>query len=135
MASEEKPGRGFTVIDRRAGREEGEEEGRGKAPADAPAPPPGADGPAPSELPRIDFATFALSLGTSGLYHLGLVGDPQTGKPAQKPDLALARQTIDTLEMLQEKTKGNLGDEEAHLLESLLYELRMGFVQVSGSTA
>ncbi len=81
-----------------------------------------------NRLPRIDFATFALSLSTSALYHLGLVEDPQTGQRAE-PNLAMASQTIDTLEMLQEKTRGNLDDQEAQLLESLLYELRMRFVE------
>ena len=71
-----------------------------------------------------------LSLGTSALYHLGVVGDPETGAKAPAPNLPLARQTIDTLEMLQEKTRGNLDAEEAQLLEGLLYELRMRFVEV-----
>ncbi len=83
-------------------------------------------------LPQIDFSTFILSLSTSALFHLGLVDDPQGGGRAE-PDLALASQTIDTLAVLQEKTRGNLDDEEARLLESLLYELRMRFVEVRQS--
>jgi hypothetical protein len=83
-------------------------------------------------LPQIDFSTFILSLSTSALYHLGLVDDPQTGQPGD-PDLALASQTIDTLAVLQEKTRGNLDAEEDRLLESLLYELRMRFVEVRQS--
>ena len=82
------------------------------------------------ELPRIDFSTFILSLSTSALCHLGLVEDPQTGRVGE-PDLPLASQTIDTLAVLEEKTRGNLDDEERRLLESLLYELRMRFVEVS----
>lgn len=78
-------------------------------------------------LPHIDFSTFVLSLSTSAFYHLGLVADPETGTPGE-PNLALARQTIDTLEVLQVKTRGNLDAEEARLLESLLYELRLRFV-------
>lgn len=80
-------------------------------------------------LPAIDFATFALSLSTSALYHMGLVKDPETGQTveANKP---VARQTIDTLEMLREKTLGNLDDEESKLLESLLYELHLRFVEL-----
>ncbi|MCC6641879.1 MAG: DUF1844 domain-containing protein [Deltaproteobacteria bacterium] len=78
-------------------------------------------------LPQIDFSTFILSLSTSAFYHLGLVPDPETGKAAA-PNLALARQTIDTLEVLQMKTRGNLDAQEARLLESLLYELRLRFV-------
>ncbi len=86
----------------------------------------------PSEkLGRIDFATFALSLSTSALYQLGVVPGPDGGKRAE-PDRVLAQQTIDTLEMLREKTRGNLDDEERQLLESLLYELRMQFVKAGG---
>lgn len=78
-------------------------------------------------LPRIDFSTFILSLSTSALYHLGLVPDPETGKTAP-PNRSLAQQTIDTLEILEAKTRGNLDPQESHLLESLLYELRLRFV-------
>ena len=81
----------------------------------------------PEKLPQIDFSTFILSLSTSAFYHLGMVPDPETGKPAP-PNRALARQTIDTLEVLQLKTRGNLDAQESHLLESLLYELRLRFV-------
>ena len=80
-------------------------------------------------MPQIDFSTFIISLSTSVLYHLGLVEDPQTGQRGE-PDLALASQTIDTLAVLEEKTRGNLDDEEKQLLESLLYEMRMRFVEV-----
>jgi len=83
---------------------------------------------APASIPKIDFSTFVISLGTSAIYHMGMVNDPEQGEPAPK-NLALAQQTIDTLEMLSEKTQGNLGSEEAKLIESLLYELRMRFVE------
>jgi hypothetical protein len=90
-------------------------------------------GRAPDEaLPQIDFSTFVVSLSTSALYHLGLVADPETGK-TEAPDLGLASQTIDTLAILQEKTRGNLDADEERLLESLLYELRMRFVEVRKS--
>jgi hypothetical protein len=79
-------------------------------------------------LPRIDFATLVLSLSTTALYQLGLAPDPASGEQCE-PDLVLARQTIDTLEMLQVKTSGNLDEDEARLIESLLYELRMKFVE------
>lgn len=81
-------------------------------------------------LPAIDFSTFVLSLGTSALMHMGLVADPESGEPASK-NLVFARQTIDTLDMLQRKTRGNLESDEAQLLESLLYDLRMRFVEAS----
>ena len=79
------------------------------------------------DLPAIDFSTLILSLSTTALYQMGLAPEPSTGHTA-KPDALLARQTIDTLEMLSEKTQGNLGAQEAKLMESLLYELRMRFV-------
>lgn len=81
------------------------------------------------ELPAIDFSTFILSLGTTALYQMGLVPDPSTGEPAA-PNHALAQQTIDTIAMLQDKTRDNLDEEEAKLVHSLLYELRMRFVEV-----
>jgi hypothetical protein len=81
------------------------------------------------ELPRVDFSTFVLSLGTSALYHLGVVAHPETGRKLEPPEIALARQTIDTLEMLERKTRGNLDEPERELVESLLYELRMRFVE------
>ena len=85
----------------------------------------------PDELPRIDFSTFVLSLGASALLHLGLTPDPsQEGGAKAAVDLPLARQAIDTLEMLEEKTRGNLDEEEAKLMQSVLYELRMHFVRV-----
>ena len=126
MADESKTERGFTIIDRRGSKGEEAASEPEATPGDAGDPDTSADG---APLPRIDFASFALSLGTSALYHMGLVGDPETGKPVAETKLALARQTIDTLEMLEAKTRGNLDAEEAKLLESLLYELRMRFVE------
>lgn len=82
------------------------------------------------ELPSIDFSTFILSLSTTALYQLGLVDDPDSGE-RRDPNLPLAQQTIDTLEMLHRKTRGNLEPEEQKLFESLLYELRVRFVEVS----
>ena len=108
------------------------------ADADTEAPP--AASPPPREepardpgeaLPPVDFAGFVLSLATSALYHMGFVGDPERDQPAPAPDLPLARQTIDTLEMLQLKTRGNLDSEEGRLLEGVLYELHLRYVEVS----
>ena len=79
------------------------------------------EGPTP-----IDFYTFCLSLGSSVMVHLGDAPHPESGQPVT--DLALAKQTIDILGMLQEKTKGNLTEEEAHLLDNLLVDLRLRFV-------
>jgi hypothetical protein len=80
-------------------------------------------------LPKLDFATFVLSLSHSVLMHLGVAPLPE-GESAPK-DLALARQTIDLLGLLEEKTKGNLTGDEERLLAHILYDLRMRFVEVS----
>ena len=80
-------------------------------------------------LPEVTFSMFILSLNTSALVHLGQLPDPLTKE--KKVDLALARHTIDTLDMLREKTKGNLTKEEEQLLNTILYELRMLYLKVS----
>ena len=78
----------------------------------------------------IDFSTFVLSLGTTALYQLGEIGDSEGGAEGRtESNLPIAKQTIDTLEMLTEKTRGNLTDTESKLLESILYELHMKFVE------
>jgi hypothetical protein len=79
-------------------------------------------------LPKVDFSTLVLSLGTTALYQLGLVANPESGE-SMAPDPLAAQQTIDTLEMLRDKSRGNLSEDEGKLLDSLLYELRMRFVQ------
>ena len=77
----------------------------------------------------MDFSTLLLSLSTTALYQMGLAPDPSTGQ-TRGPDALLARQTIDTLEMLRKKTRGNLDADEEKLFDSLLYELRMRFVEI-----
>jgi len=97
-------------------------EGDGRAPVREEKPP-------AEELPEINFATFVISLSSSVLIHLGLVPDPMTGE--SRKELPLAKQTIDILAMLEAKTKGNLAKEEAELIEHLLYDLRLRFVELS----
>ena len=80
------------------------------------------------EQPAISFAGFIISLATTAAVHFGDLADPNTGEREQ-PNLAAAHQMIDLIAMLQDKTKGNLAPEEAKLVEDLLYELRMRFVQ------
>lgn len=82
----------------------------------------------PTALPAIDFSTFILSLSTTALYQMGHVADPDTGDAAEANPI-IAQQTIDTLEMIREKTRGNLDPEEAKLIDSLLYELRLQFLK------
>ncbi len=80
-------------------------------------------------LPKVNFSTFILSLNTSALVHLGEL--PEIGTDKKKKDLVLAQQTIDTLAMLQERTAGNLDEDEKGLLEHILFDLRMKFVKAS----
>ena len=78
----------------------------------------------------LDFNALVLSLGSSALIHLGLANDPAASKP-QQPDLPLAQQSIDLLGLLQEKTRGNLSDDETQFLTQMLYDLRLGYVEVA----
>jgi hypothetical protein len=80
------------------------------------------------EQPGISFGGFILSLATTAAVHFGDIADPNTGE-RQQPDLQAAQQMIELIALLQEKTKGNLTPDEAKLVDDLLYELRMRFVQ------
>jgi hypothetical protein len=80
-------------------------------------------------LPGVDFATFVLSLSHSALVHMGEAPSPETGKVEK--ELALARQTIDVIAMLEEKTKGNLTGDEERMLGQILFDLRMRYVEQS----
>jgi len=77
--------------------------------------------------PAIDFYTFVLSLGSSAFVHMGDAPHPETGEPVPA-NLPLAKQTIDLLDMLREKTRGNLTAEEEKFLENLLTDLRLRYV-------
>ena len=81
---------------------------------------------AAGDLPQIDFGMFVMSLASSVLVHLGEIEHPDSQK--RNPNLPLAKQTVDILGMLREKTRGNLTQEEAQLLDNLLYDLRMKYV-------
>lgn len=82
------------------------------------------------QLPKINFATFIFSLNSSVLVQLGLIDDPVTGKKTKH--LPLAKQTIDILGMLEEKTRGNLTKDEENMLKNILYDLRMIYVKEKG---
>jgi hypothetical protein len=84
-------------------------------------------------LPSIDFTTFVLSLSHSALMHLGEAPNPETG--AVERSLPLARQTIDLIGMLEEKTKGNLSGDEERLIGQILFDLRMRFVELEKRAA
>src|SRR6056297_2997638 len=75
----------------------------------------------PMEVPA-DFGSFVVSLGTNCMINLGRIEHPETGK--SYADLESAKHTIEIIEMLEEKTQGNLDTEEQKLIESLLYDLR-----------
>lgn len=81
-------------------------------------------------LPEVTFSTFVLSLSSSALYNLGEIPDPVSQKT--ETDLPMAKQIIDTIGMLQEKTRGNLESEEERLVKTLLYDLRLRYVQKCG---
>jgi len=78
-------------------------------------------------MPEVTFSAFVMSLNTSALFLLGEIADPETG--ARKQDLVLAKHTIDTLNVLKEKTKGNLTEEEENMLGRFLYDLQMRYVK------
>jgi len=80
-------------------------------------------------LPEINFPTFIFSLNSSALVNLGVIEDPATNQKAK--NLPLAKQTIDILGMIEQKTQGNLSDDEANMLKTMLYELRMLYVKES----
>lgn len=75
----------------------------------------------------VNFSSFVLSLATSALIHLGEESNPATGQKSIQ--LPMARQVIDLISILEEKTKGNLTPQEASLLSELLYTLRMKYVE------
>ena|SRR5579863_2174102 len=131
MASgESKPAGGFKVTDRRSFTEEGATAREAPAPAASPSgtSAAGVTAEAPvAAFPPVDFHTFVLSLGSSALLHLGEIENPNDG--VSQKDLPLAKHTIDILVMLEEKTKGNLSSAEERLMESLLYDLRLRYVE------
>lgn len=81
----------------------------------------------PPQFPEINFATFVASLNASALLHLGAIEDPASG--TKDKNLPMAKQTIDILSMMQEKTAGNLSQEEENLLKNILYDLRIMYVR------
>jgi hypothetical protein len=124
--------KGFKVVDRRRfGTDDHPPE---PAAAEVPKPSEPATEPVASSLHEqvlgpIDFQTFLVSLASSALIHLGVAPDPDTGKT--DASLPHAKQTIDLLSLLQQKTSGNLTPDESRLLQDLLRDLRLRFVHVT----
>jgi hypothetical protein len=133
-------GKGFKVADRRRFSPETGEPREESAAAEAPAgkAEPGAGeigGEASSPihdesdatLPEINFSTFVISLSTQALMHLGEIANPVTGKI--ESDIPVAKQMIDIIGVLKDKTRGNLDPGELQLMEDVLYDLRMRYVE------
>lgn len=78
-------------------------------------------------MPKIDFSTFIFSLNSSALVHLGVINEPGSQKMSR--NLVLAKQTIDIIGMIEEKTKGNLTEDETQLLKNILHDLRLMYVK------
>jgi hypothetical protein len=130
MATSDEKAPGFTVTDRRS---QAATDLSGSAPPASTSAGAEASPPARGGLPPVDFSTFALSLGSSALMHLGEVEGPD-GAP--HTDLSLAKHTIDILAMLVDKTRGNLSPPEEQLLAGLVYDLRLRYVEAAkGSPA
>src|SRR5262245_2370659 len=87
-----------------------------------------ANAPADDEPNTLTFAGFLLSLEHTAAVHFGDVPDPVTGQPAEA-SLSAAQQMIDILALLEQKTRGNLTTEERQLIDQLLYELRMRYME------
>ena len=141
-------GPGFTIIDRRIGAKKTESDTAGEAEEKAS---PGKDRASSEEevkkegssnkekteeesthqipLPEVDFTAFVMSLCTSVFVHLGELCDPTTNQKCT--DLPLAKQTIDIIAMLKEKTEGNRSKEEDQLIEEMLFNLRMKYLALS----
>ncbi len=83
-------------------------------------------------LPEMTFASFIFSLSTSALMHLGAIPDPATGQSSV--NLPLAKQTIDLLGILKEKTAGNLDESESKLLDGVLFDVRMRYVEAASGS-
>jgi len=124
--------KGFVIRDRRftAQNETAEEPKPKKEEEKTEEPPPKEDASQEeTQLPEINFTNFLLSISTSALIQLGEVPDPVSKQSVKQ--LPLAKQTIDLIGMLQEKTKGNLASEEEKLIEYILYDLRMRYVKAT----
>ncbi len=137
MASDEEKqteAKGFTVQDRRRFSPE-TGEARQDAPEQAAPVQSGSDKiqssagthEAEQALPEINFSAFVISISTQALMHLGEMASPMSGKV--EIDVPVAKQMIDILVMLKDKTRGNLNASEDRLMEDILFDLRMKYVE------
>lgn len=117
----------FKVVDKRRFTESGDEKSEVQEKEEKAEKP--QDSPENAPLTPVDFSTLILSLSTSVLLHLGEIPNPQTNK--SEKNLELARHTIDIIDMLKQKTKGNLTEGEGGFIDNVLYDLRMRYVNIS----
>jgi hypothetical protein len=134
---DEKKEKGFVIKDKRFFDESGEarkedlksaidaDEKREKAPESTEEKPDSQ--PREDSFPEVTFSSFIFSLSTAAMFHFGDLPDSVTKKSGK--NLAAAKQTIDMLDMLKNKTLGNLDNNEKELLDGLLYELKMRYVK------
>jgi hypothetical protein len=136
MAADKDEEKGFVVKDRRFSASKEAEE-KPPRPAEPPTgesvraePPPPEESPVEEgPVPEITLMNYLQSLAFSTLIHLGEIPDPTSSQKAKS--LPMAKQTIDLLGLLREKTKGNLTAEEEKAFEFILYDLRMRYVKAS----
>jgi hypothetical protein len=83
--------------------------------------------PERESVPKIDFPTLIMSFASASMISMGLVPDPVTGEIQE--NLLIAQQNIDVISLLREKTRGNVSPDEEKLMEQILYELRMHYVE------
>lgn len=140
MAEDKNEPSGFRVVDRRSfsadgtrrEAEQNREEAEGREPA-APSPRPNptraeSEAEEDFEAGAPGFDTLVSYLSTTAMFQLGLLAGP--GGERIPPDLVNAHRTIDLLEVLQQKTQGNLSADETKLLDDVLYELRLTYVEI-----
>lgn len=135
MDEESAKSEGFKVTDKRRFSTEGEslkrdeEQDKDSKQSEPAADDAKTEDPRSRQLPPMDFAHFVMSLAETVLFHLGLIRIPGSDEP--RKDIQAARQTIDLLALLEEKTRGNLTDNEKKILTETLFQLRMAFVEAS----
>lgn len=135
MSDEQHESPSFRVTDRRGQPKEEQVATPVMAAQPTPPPKPAKEPPAYKEPQgkkapgAVEFSSFVLSISTQAIVHMGYAEDPTTG--LVEKNLPLARQEVAIIEMLDQKTKGNRTPEEEHLMEEVLYELRLRFVEAS----
>lgn len=85
-------------------------------------------------MPELSFTAFVVSLASTAAIHFGDLPDPVSGERSEL-NLDGAAQMIEILTLLDQKTRGNLTAEERQILDQVLYELRLRFVQATPGTA